>query len=40
MSWPLARQNSQRVPLGRLEFTRGGVVNATMGGCGNGVANT
>ena len=45
MSWPLARQNSQRVPLedwkvGRPEFIHGGVVNAAMGGCGEGVANT
>ena len=45
MSWPLARQNLQWVPLedwkvGRLEFIRGGVVNAAMGGCGKGVANT
>ena len=45
MSWPLVWQNSQWVPLedwklGRLKFIRGGVVNAAMGGCGDGVANT
>ena len=45
MSWPLARQNSQWVPLedwevGGLEFIRRGAVNAAIGGCGDGVANT
>jgi len=45
MSWPLARQNMQRVTLenwevGCLEFICGGVVNAAMGGYGDGVANT
>ena len=45
MSWPLAWQNSQWVPLedwnvGRPEFIRGGAINAAMGGCGDGVANT
>ena len=45
MSWLLVRQNSQRVPLedwelGCPEFIRGGAMNATMRGCGEGVANT
>ena len=45
MLWPLTWQNSQRVPLedwemGHSEFIRGLVVNAAMGGCGDGVANT
>ena len=45
MSWPLARQHSQRVPLkdrevGHPEFTCRGVVNVAMGGCGDGVAIT
>ena len=45
MSCPLARQNSQRVPLenwkvGCLEFIYGGAVNVAMGGCGDVVANT
>ena len=44
MSWPLARQNLQRVLLedwevGRPKFIRGGAVNATMGGYEDGVAN-
>ena len=29
-----------RLELGRPEFIRGGAVNAAMGGCGEGVANT
>ena len=45
MSWPLIRQNLQRVPLedwelGHPGFIRGGAVNVAMGGCGEGVANT
>ena len=45
MPWPLIQQNSQRVPLEdweleRLEFIRGGAVNAAMGGYREGVANT
>ena len=45
MSWPLAWQNSQRVPLEdweveRPEFIHGGVMNAAMGDCGDGVSNT
>ena len=45
MSWPLTQQNSQWVPLedwkvGHPELINGGAMNATMEGCGEGVANT
>ena len=41
ISWPLAWQNSQHVPLedwevGCPKFIRGGAMNATMGGYGDG----